>query len=282
MARPAVGDRRADDHHPLDDLADVGWDTPGVAPRRPREALSSRPRSDHLPEATDRGKIAIRVEASLAAVPKPAVAEGARIQTAAAALRHVPEPRRAALLDGMPTPKAVACRMLLGYPGASVGAWVDSDIIVFGRDTRVDEAITRLAGEQAADTADGIYLVDPANRLMGIVPLGALFRAPAHLRLMGLMRPAPASLPSAMPVTAALGLRAWDEALSLPVIDIRDRLVGRVQRALLFTTTARSPGRGGEGGTLIEVLGSTYWAVVSGLLAAAVSRAEMSPACPSA
>ena len=195
----------------------------------------------------------------------------ARVQTAAAALRHVPEPRRAALLDGMPTPRAVACRMLLGYAGASVGAWADPDIVVLGPDTRVGEAVTRLGEEQDKDIAHGVYIVDPASRLLGIVPLGALFRAPAHLRLSGLMRPPPGSLPAAMSVTAALRLRAWEETLFLPVIDRRGRLVGRVQRARLLTTTAPGPGgRGGESGTAIGALVSTYWVIVSGLLVAAV------------
>jgi len=72
-------------------------------------------------------------------------------------------------------------------------------------------------------------------------------------------------------VTAALRLRAWEETLFLPVIDRRGRLVGRVQRARLLTTTAPGPGgRGGESGTAIGALVSTYWVIVSGLLEAAV------------
>ena len=195
----------------------------------------------------------------------------ARVQAAAAALRHVPEPRRTALLDGMPTPKAVACRLLLGYPSASVGAWADPDIVVFGPDTLVGEAISRLNDERDKEIADGVYVADPANRLLGVVPPGSLFRAPAHLRLTGLLRPPPASLPASMPVTAALRLRAWDAALSLPVIDGHGRLMGHVPRAMLLTTAAHASGRAQASGTLIGVLAASYWAVVSGLLAAGVS-----------
>ena len=193
----------------------------------------------------------------------------ARVQAAAAALRHVPEPKRGTLLEGMSTPRAIACRLLLGYPNTSVGAWADPEVVAFGPDILVRDAIGRLNEESDKDIRDGVYIVDSASHLLGVVPPGSLFRAPAHLRLRGLMRPPPASVPAVMPVTAALRLRAWDEALSLPVVDSRDRVVGRVPRAVLLTS-AHGPGRDQAAGTLIGLLASAYWAVVSGLLAAAV------------
>jgi Mg/Co/Ni transporter MgtE len=194
-----------------------------------------------------------------------------RVQTAAAALRHVPEPRRAALLDGMPTARALACRLLLGHPEWSVGAWADPDVVVFGPDTRVDEAIARLGQEGDRDISDGLYVADPGGRLLGVVAPGDLLRAPVHLRLDGLMRPPPTPLPAAMRVTAALRWQAWDETLSLPVIDRRGRLVGRVPRMMLARATAPSRASSGEGGALVAVMASAYWNLVSGLLAAAVS-----------
>jgi magnesium transporter len=220
------------------------------------EALSPSAAAGHL--------VALEAESAIALLVM------VRIQAAAAALRLVPEPRRAALLNGMPTPRAVACRVLLGYPNASVGAWADLDINALGPDARAGEVITRLGEQSDEDIADGVYVADPEGHLMGIVPLAALFRAPAHLRLQGLMRPPPATLPAAMPVTAALRVRAWDERLSLPVTDNRGRLVGRARRALLARAIAQPGGRE-ERDTLIGVLALTYWGVVSGLLAAAVS-----------
>jgi magnesium transporter len=194
----------------------------------------------------------------------------ARIQAAAAALRHVPGPRRTTLLDGMATPRAVACRLLLGYPNASVGAWADPDIVTFSPDTPAAEAIRRLDERNEGDIADGVYVADPEHHPIGVVPLATLFRAPAHLRLDGLMRPPPATLPASMPVSVALRVRAWDETLSVPVTDSRGRLVGLVRRASLSRATGPAGGRE-DRDTLIAAVASTYWGVVSGLLSAAVS-----------
>ena len=220
------------------------------------EALSPATAAGHL--------VALEVERAIALLGM------ARIQAAAAALRHVPEPRRTTLLDGMATPRAVACRLLLGYPNASVGAWADPDIVTFGPDIQAAEAIRRLGEQNEGDIADGVYVADSERHPIGIVPLAMLFRAPAHLRLNGLMRPPPPSLPASMPVSVALRGRAWDETLSLPVTDSRGRLVGLARRASLSRATAPAGGRE-ERDTLIAAVASTYWGVVSGLLSAAVS-----------
>lgn len=199
-----------------------------------------------------------------------------RVQAAAAALRLVPEPRRAALLDALPSARAVAYRLLLNYPATSVGAWAQSDLIVLGPDTRAGDASARLGEEADKDVSDGVYVTDTVGRLLGVVPLSALVRAPAHLRLAGLMRPVAARLPATMPVAAALRLRAWDEALSLPVVDSRDHLVGRVPRAAL-SASASHRGGGRESGGLLGILASTYWTALSGLLAAVVSVLPTAP-----
>lgn len=221
------------------------------------EALPSSSAAEHL--------------AGLEREQATALLTGTRIQNAAAALRHMASPVRDTLLHGLPTQRAVACRLLLAYPDTSVGAWADPDVVDLQPDSRVEEAIIRLREKSASDIGDGVYVIDSASRLLGVVPLAVLFRAPGHVRLAGVMRPPRASLSAAMSVTTALRLAAWEESLSLPVIDGRERLMGHLSRGTLLASVSHRRARNGAGGTLIEVLAANYWILVSGFLAAAVS-----------
>ena len=53
-------------------------------------------------------------------------------QGAVAILRHIAEPRRSQLLQGLPTTTAVASQMLLGFSEDTIGAWTDPAMLALG------------------------------------------------------------------------------------------------------------------------------------------------------
>ena len=78
----------------------------------------------------------------------------AGVQGAVGILRHVAEPRRTRLIDGLPTVAALASKLLMGYVEDSVGAWTDPDVLALPGATHAAEALERWralpGGEEAA------------------------------------------------------------------------------------------------------------------------------------
>ena len=94
-------------------------------------------------------------------------------------LRHVAEPRRTRLIEGLPTATALASRLLLGYEEDAVGAWTDPDVVALLPDTRVDDALQRARNGGAA-RVERVYVIDREQRLLGSLALAALLPPPAR------------------------------------------------------------------------------------------------------
>jgi len=154
------------------------------------------------------------------------------VQPAVAVLRHVQDPRRARLIDGLPTAVAVASRMLLGYPEDSVGAWADPDIVALPPETTVGDAISRIR----VGTTDiaRVHVIGPGERLLGMVELATLLRAQETAHLGALIGEPQAVLAAVSSLVGAATHRGWEFAASLPVVERGDRLVGVLRRATLM------------------------------------------------
>ncbi|MCZ7565545.1 MAG: hypothetical protein M5U08_18585 [Burkholderiales bacterium] len=192
-------------------------------------------------------------------------------QAAVAVLRHVPEPRRSALIDGLPTVSAVASRMLLGYPEDSVGAWTDTDIVALPPEARAADALARVRA--ARDDASVVHVVGPGERLLGLVDLATLVRAPETADMGQLMRRPEAVLAAVAPLGGAASHRGWLRSSVLPVVERGDRLVGVLRRGTLARALARGGGRASVvvSAGLAETLGRGYWDALSGIISAAVT-----------
>jgi magnesium transporter len=225
------------------------------------------------PPAAARLALALERDAALALLT------GMTLQSTAAILRHVPEPSRSSLLKDLPTARAVVCRMLLGYPGDSVAACTETDVVALGPETPVAAALARLRDAPEV-AADAVYVVTPSGVLAGVVASSALLRAPDHLTLGRFARPAPVTVPAAMPLAAAATLIAWEESAMLPVVDRGSRLLGVLRRAGLSAALARrrTASESSTGPALAGTVAWTYWTAISSLATAAV--ALLPPARP--
>lgn len=202
-----------------------------------------------------------------------ALLRAASTQATVGMLRHVPDPLRTRLLAGLPPASGVATQLLLGFPDDAVGAWTDPDVVALAATASVTEALARLKASDAPEV-DALYVTDAARRLQGEVALQALLRAPESVPIAALMQPARDTIPAMMPIASALGLGAWQRAMSLPVVNADKRLLGVLRRTRLAQAARdRSrPGRNAGGdGSVAGALAGGYWAIVSGLITAALS-----------
>lgn len=192
-------------------------------------------------------------------------------QAAVAMLRHATEPRRARLIEGLPTATAMASRLLLGSLEDSVGGWVDPDVIVLAPDGSAGEALARVRRGSEAEV-EQLYVVDAEQRLLGVVDLQAVVRAPEATALTVLMREPAVALAATAPLASAAAHAGWERAAVLPVLDRGGRLLGVLRRSTLHRAlahTERLPPEAGET-TIVGLLADGYWDAVSGLAEAAL------------
>ena len=188
-------------------------------------------------------------------------------QATVALLRHLAEPRRKALISGLPTGAALASTLLLGYTEDTLGAWADPEVVAFPADTPAGDAVARLG--QSEGTHAAIFVTAADRRLVGMVDLGDLLRAPATAAMATLMRRPAALLAAHAPLAGTLAHPAWQEASALPVVESGDRLVGIMTRDALARALRRAAPLADEQAAdagLPAVLARGYWQAISGLL----------------
>jgi magnesium transporter len=200
-------------------------------------------------------------------------------QPAVAVLRHVAEPRRSRLIEGLPTVTAVASRLLLGYPEDSIGGWADPAIVVVDLAMPAADALERVRrGDE--QHVEELYAVDTEQRLVGVVDLQALLRAPPTATVSTLLRKPPGILAAVAPLASTTTHAAWEQSAVLPVAERGDRLIGVLRRSTLSQALAQGgaslPPPGAD--TVIGLLARGYWTAVSGLAEAGI--ALLPPAKP--
>lgn len=187
-------------------------------------------------------------------------------QPAVAVLRHVAEPRRQALVAGLPTATALASTLLLGYGDSMLGAFADPDVVMLGADTPAAVALQRMRSDS---TPHGlIFVADSERRLAGMVSLADLLRAPGDASLTTVMRPMAALLPAQASLVSARDNPGWAQASLLPVVEQGERLVGVLSHdALLRALLQASGGDGDEAAPaeLPSLFALGYWQTLSSL-----------------
>jgi Mg/Co/Ni transporter MgtE len=200
-------------------------------------------------------------------------------QNAVAILRLTEQSRRNLLLGGLPTTTSIAAKFMLGYPDDSVGAWIDPDVIALPPQTRAADALTRIRdGEETI--VDQIYVTGADQRLLGIVDLHRMLRAPQVAALETLMHPPLAILSAVTPLTSAVTQRGWERSSVLPAVERDGRLIGVLRRGTLARALARSriAAPAPSDPPLSGILARGYWDAFSGLAEAMVS--SLPPAKP--
>jgi Mg/Co/Ni transporter MgtE len=193
-------------------------------------------------------------------------------QAAVTILRHVSESRRLRLLEGLPTATALTSRLLLDYEEDAVGAWTDPEITALLPETRVGEALERVR-HGGAERVERVYVIDAEQKLLGILELTILLRAPSSSRIADLASLPPAPIAANTPLAAAANHRGWGSSATMVVVDRGGRLIGVLRREALMRALARAPvaQAAASDATVAGALARGYWGAVSGLFAACLA-----------
>lgn len=210
----------------------------------------------------------------LALLPEPRVLEllaPMPAQPTVALLRHVAEPRRRALIAGLPTASALASTLLLGYGEDTLGAWADPDILMLPADARAGDALARLRAAPVAHPV--VFVTDAQRRLHGTVALMTLLAAPPAATLSTLMSRPAVALTAHAPLAGTVAHPGWERASTLPVLEPGGQLVGVMTRDALARALRRlePPPAAPVESTLAGLAARGWWQAMSGLLGASLS-----------
>jgi len=193
-------------------------------------------------------------------------------QSSVAIMHYVPEARRERLLAQLPTAVALAFRVLLGYPEDAVGAWMNPRVLVLPQDLDVAAALERLrAGDDEVDS--GVFVIDAAQHLVGVITTAALVRASAAVPLSQLAQTAAYSLPARAPVRAVERHTGWNLQQVLPVVERNGSFVGVLDRAALARALARNrqASTADSSGDAAAAVAAGFWVGVSSLIELSVA-----------
>lgn len=186
------------------------------------------------------------------------------IDVASLAVRRLSPRERERLLTGLPRAPAERLRRGLAFPEGTAAALADAETLALAEDTRVGDAQKRLRRRWQGP----LYVVDRANRLVGVVPATTVLATESDTLLRELVCRDGWRLPALAGTTTLVTHPGWLEADELPVVDEAGTFLGALRhqtvRRLEQSTTTGAAAKAGL--TTIMNLGELYWMGLSAFL----------------
>jgi magnesium transporter len=123
--------------------------------------------------------------------------------------------------------EAAELRELMAYPPETAGGIMTPAFVAISPELRADQAVAALRRvAEEAETVNYVYVLDPAERLLGVLSLHRLVLTPPHTPVRELMYRDPITVRVDADQEVAARLLTENDLLALPVIDANDRLLG--------------------------------------------------------
>lgn len=194
-------------------------------------------------------------------------------RAAASILRRFTPERRSAVMAALAMATRMQIDLILHQPGHRIGAWIDARPPIAEAGGTVAAVRQRLGRAEAQ--GGELFLVDPAQRLQGVVPLVRLLAAAGDTLVESLAVPALGSLRANMTIETALQDPAWDDRDSLPVLDREGKLIGVVRHAVLRRAAVQERSARSEqpSGEYVSLANSVYVGLAE-ILATSIGRTD--------
>lgn len=148
-------------------------------------------------------------------------------------LRALPRKKADAVVAALPRGRRTLYARALQAPEGSVGSRLTPAAAAGRPTTTAAEAMERIHVER--EPVDAVFVVDSANRFVGLVPLGRLLQAESSAPLSDLMLLNISPLHAGQQLAALTGLADWQHSLSLPVVGRSGALIGALHRSSVGT-----------------------------------------------
>ena len=138
------------------------------------------------------------------------------------------EEQAQSVIDLLKTEEQEEIEELMGYPGDSAGAIMNTNVFTLYQNTTCSEALRTLQDQEEAEMVFYLYITDDDNRLVGVASLRALATTPKDTLLMDIMVKRVHSVRPETDQEDVAQIVAQYNYLAVPVLDEDDHLIGIV------------------------------------------------------
>jgi magnesium transporter len=164
-----------------------------------------------------------------------AVAEKLEPRKAAAIFLNLGEEARAQLLDSLEEERKKEVREFLSYPEASAGRIMSTSFLAFHADLRVKDAVQKIRQlAQRGASVSYVYVIDPEDRLVGVMNMRDMMLAPQDAALEAVMRRNVFTVDSFDDREKVAAEIAERKFFAVPVVDRERHLLGVVKAEQLI------------------------------------------------
>jgi len=150
------------------------------------------------------------------------------VDEAADVIEDVPEKEREDLLELMQDEDAEEVEEILSYPEDSAARVMNPNFISVKGDISVEEAVSDIREKEIDEDIFYVYVIDSENKLKGVIPLRQLITARKGTLIKDIMDPDTHYIYVDEDQEKAAHIMKKYDVYSLPVIDHREELVGRI------------------------------------------------------
>lgn len=140
-------------------------------------------------------------------------------------LRHFDAQKRAFYFTLMSSRKKSACQRLLSYPEYTIGAWLETDLLMLTSTMHAQDAILRIRKSTAANL-QCCFVVNHKRQLVGPVSLYKLLHASESTLVSRLIEEPSNALNGFTELRSAIDLSDWQHRDSMPVVNYDNELIG--------------------------------------------------------
>ncbi|MDN4503496.1 CBS domain-containing protein [Alteromonadaceae bacterium BrNp21-10] len=152
----------------------------------------------------------------------------------AAILRHLPTSEFARVLGLLPLKKQTLCKMLISYPDYTVGAWVETNVLILDSQMTIEDALLRLKKRRYSDETS-IYVVNHQRQVVGKMSVFDVIRRPATQIVEDVMSTQVDVIGGYTELLAALELPIWSVLDCVAVINRKQEFIGIIHHHRLRT-----------------------------------------------
>ncbi|WP_168171420.1 magnesium transporter [Lacimicrobium sp. SS2-24] len=156
--------------------------------------------------------------------------------------RLMDEAPRSHCLTLMSPRKQAACQRLLSYPDYTVGAWIETDILMLTDTMQAKEALLRIRKSTRSDLQHS-FVVNQNRQLIGPVSVYKLLHASESTPVSRLVEHHTSGLSGFTELQAAIDMSIWQQTDTLPVVNLNNELIGIIHHHRLRYVLNRQSAR---------------------------------------
>jgi len=147
---------------------------------------------------------------------------------AADVLGELTEEQREDILETIANEHADKIEELLGYPEDTAGGIMTKDLVALHAGATVREAVREIRANFPDEDLHYVYVVDQAEKLVGIVPLRRLVLSDGMVHLGNICERDPVTIPVTADQEEVVHVFSKYDLAVIPVVDAEGRLLGRI------------------------------------------------------